>query len=579
MIQVSTHLFGSIDGYQTLAKSGDVTELEERALSIFGFGSPHSPQEIEQLQHRPCVAGQPLPGGRFAITRLFPGGPDVAGRETVERRSIIFTAQQWKSVVQCDVESLVADDHAFQRDAFVNASTHSVQVRDSDDLLPKAGELERHLYDILLSTPRHNSCALLPDELANRRALMRLLKLLPAQDACQLSWGLGLFAATPGVRIATASSSAPATPHARWPSLTGQLAHPNKVATLGMSLDTRATTRDIAIEPKNTRMSLRQLFDEYLAWIIVICVLLFIALGYFIFASRPQKLIRPLPANVMQAPTPPTEITKLEIPNTVVPETKQVATEPADSQDTSATATATATTSNYSSSPSAAKPTPAPGGEVQPSTLPSTPSEINQAPSTPTAPQTDSPMSEPVNAFTENSIFWFEARKLFDIAHPPAPTDLTLLAQWVSMTKLQVKDLNDLEKKIIDVAGTMNFKKILFGKSVDVLNLKNQDEANQIFNALLLILAECDILSAKAAIQNHLASPLDFKNKSEIEKQIGELDFPPVMRRWVEKIGTTMPARDFIQNNLDSNIRELKGNKQFPIKQIEIPASRPKSLP
>ena len=188
-------------------------------------------------------------------------------------------------------------------------------------------------------------------------------------------------------------------------------------------------------------------------------------------------------------------------------------------------------------------------------------------------------MSEPVNAFTENSIFWFEARKLFDIAHPPAPTDLTLLAQWVSMTKLQVKDLNDLEKKIIDVAGTMNFKKILFGKSVDVLNLKNQDEANQIFNALLLILAECDILSAKAAIQNHLASPLDFKNKSEIEKQIGELDFPPVMRRWVEKIGTTMPARDFIQNNLDSNIRELKGNKQFPIKQIEIPASRPKSLP
>ena len=579
MIQVSTHLFGSIDGYQTLAKSGDVTELEERALSIFGFGSPHSPQEIEQLQHRPCVAGQPLPSGRFAITRLFPGGPDVAGRDTVERRSIIFTAQQWKSVVQCDVESLVADDHAFERDAFVNASTHSVQVRDSDDLLPKAGELERHLYDILLSTPRHNSCALLPDELANRRALMRLLKLLPAQDACQLSWGLGLFAATPGVRIATASSSASATPHARWPSLTGQLAHPNKVATLGMSLDTRATTRDIAIEPKNTRMSARQLFDEYLAWIIVICVLLFIALGYFIFASRPQKLIRPLPANVMQAPTPPTEITKLEIPNTVVPETKQVATEPAALEDTSATTTATQNTPQDSFLPSAAKPTPAPGGEVQPSTLPSTPPEINQAPSTPTAPQTDSPMSEPVNAFTENSILWLEARKLFDIAHPPAPTELTLLAQWVSMTKLQVKDLNDLEKKIIDVAGTMNFKKILFGKSVDVLNLKNQDEANQMFNALLLILAECDILSAKAAIHNHLASPLDFKNKSEIEKQIGELDFPPVMRRWVEKIGTTMPARDFIQNNLDSNIRELKGNKQFPIKQIEIPASRPKSLP
>ena len=575
MIQVSTHLFGSIDGYQTLAKSGDVTELEERALSIFGFGSPHSPQEIEQLQHRPCVAGQPLPGGRFAITRLFPGGPDVAGRETVERRSIIFTAQQWKSVVQCDVESLVADDHAFERDAFVNASTHSVQVRDSDDLLPKAGELERHLYDILLSTPRHNSCALLPDELANRRALMRLLKLLPAQDACQLSWGLGLFAATPGVRIATASSSAPATPHARWPSLTGQLAHPNKVATLGMSLDMRAPMRGIAIEPKNTPMSLRQRFGEYLAWIIVICMLLFIALSYFFFASRSQKSTRPLPANVMQAPTPPTAITKLEIPNNVVPETKQVATESAASEDTSATTTATATTSNDSSSPSAAKPTPEPGGEVQPATLASTPPEINQALSTPTAPQTDSPICEPVNAFTENSIFfWFEARKLFDMAHPPAPTELMHLANWVSMTKLQVKDLNDLEKKIIDAAEAMNFKKILFGQSKDVQNPKNQDEANQMFDALVLLLAECDILSAKAAIQNHLTSALDLKNKSEIETQIREVNLPPVMGKWVNKIGSTRAPINSIQNTLYLKIRELKENTIFPIQKIAIPATR-----
>ena len=580
MIQVSTHLFGSTDGYQTLAKSADVSEAEERALSIFGFGSPQSPQEIEQLQHRPSVAGKLLPSGRFAITRLFPGGPDVAGRDTVERRSIIFTAQQWKSVVQCDLESLLADDHAFARDAFVNASAHSVQVRDSDDLLPHAGELERQVYDILLSTPRQNCCSLLPDEAANRRALMRLLKLLPAQDACQLSWGLGLFAATPGVRIATASASVPASPHARWTSLTAQLAHPNKVATLGMSLDLRATMRGVATVQKTPRMSLRQRMNEYLAWIIVACVLLSIVLGYFIFASRPQKSTQPLPANAMQLPTPPTAITKLEILAPVVSETKQETKAPAASENTSATETATQTTPQDSSLPSETKPTSALTGEVQPATTPPSSTENNLASPQIFESQGSDIPKEPVNAFTtENSDLWFQARKLFNIPQPPAPTELPLLAQWVIMTKQQVKDLTELEKRIIQAAKENKFKKLLFGSSKDVQNPTDLVEANQMFDALMLLLAECDILSAKAAIQNQLKSPLDLKNKSEIEKEIGELDFPPVMRRWVDKIGTTMPARDLIQNKLDSNIRELKKNKQFPIKQIVIPDSRPNRLP
>ena len=578
VIQVSTHLFGSTDGYQTLAKSADVSEAEERALSIFGFGSPQSPQEIEQLQHRPSVAGKLLPSGRFAITRLFPGGPDVAGRDTVERRSIIFTAKQWKSVVHCDLETLLADDHAFARDVFVNASAHSVQVRDSDDLLPHAGELERHVYDILLSTPRQNCCSLLPDEATNRRALMRLLKLLPAQDACQLSWGLGLFAATPGVRIATASASVPASPHARWPSLTAQLAHPKKVATLGMSLDMRVTMRDMSLTQTTPRVSLRQYINEYLALIIVAGVLLSIALGYFIFASRLQKSTQPLPTNAMQAPTPPIAITKLEIPAPVVPENKQDIKGPAASDEKLPTETTTQTTPQ-DSLPTEAKPTSAPSDGVQPAnTIPPPPETNVVSPQIVASPVGDS-HKEPVNAFRENSGFWIEARKLFNMAHPPAPTELPLLAKWVIMTKQQVKDLTELEKRIIDAAEVMNFKKLLFGQSKDLQNPKNQDEANQMFNALILILAECDILSAKAAIQNHLTSPLDLKNKSEIEKEIGELDFPPVMRRWVDKIGTTMPARDLIQNKLDSNIRELKKNKQFPIKQIVIPDSRPNRLP
>ncbi len=572
MIQVSTHLFGSTDGYQTLAKSADVSEAEERALSIFGFGSPQSPQEIEQLQHRPSVAGKLLPSGRFAITRLFPGGPDVAGRDTVERRSIIFTAKQWKSVVHCDLETLLADDHAFARDAFVNASAHSVQVSDSDDLLPQAGELERHFYDILLSTPRQNCCSLLPDETANRRALMRLLKLLPAQDACQLSWGLGLFAATPGIRIATASASVPASPHARWPSLTAQLAHPNKVATLGMSLDLRATLRGVGIAQKTPRMSLRQRMNEYLAWIIMACVLLSIALGYFIFASRPQKSTQPLPANAMQVPTPPTAITKLEILAPVVPETKQVATEPAASEDKSATTTATATTSNDSSSPSAAKPTSAPIDGIQPATTTQTPPEKNMA-----SPQiVESPVGEsskePVNAFTENSKLWVQARELFTKAQ--ATKDPLPLADLATI-KEQAEALNELEKTLIAHSKKIAFNKpILSTGSTLADRASNQTEANLMFQASLLLLAECDILSAKEAVLKNLMTSAENAKKNEIQIIIGKTELPPIMQKWIDKIGTNKQPKDLIQKHIDSQIRELMGNTRFPIKKIEIPDSR-----
>ncbi len=574
MIQVSTHLFGSTDGYQTLAKSADVSEAEERALSIFGFGSPQSPQEIEQLQHRPSVAGKLLPSGRFAITRLFPGGPDVAGRDTVERRSIIFTAQQWKSVVQCDLESLLADDHAFARDAFANASAHSVQVRDSDDLLPHAGELERHVYDILLSTPRQNCCSLLPDEAANRRALMRLLKLLPAQDACQLSWGLGLFAATPGVRIATASASVPASPQARWPSLTAQLAHPNKVATLGMSLDFRATMRGVAIAQKTPRMSLRQRMNEYLAWIIVACVLLSIALGYFIFASRPQKSTQPLPANAMQVPTPPTAITKLEILAPVVPETKQVATEPAASEDKSATTTATATTSNDSSSPSAAKPTSAPGGEVQPATLASTPTENNAVSQQTVASQVGDIPKEPVNAFTENSKLWFQARELFTKAQIPTPKDPLPLAELATI-KEQAEALNELEKTLIAHSKKIAFNKPILSTGFTLADrASNQTEANLMFQASLLLLAECDILSAKEAILLNIMDSSENAKKIEIQKIIGKTELPQSMEKWIDKIGANKQPKDLILKHLDSQIRGLLENTIFPIQKIAIPATR-----
>ena len=555
MIQVSTHLFGSTDGYQTLAKSADVSEAEERALSIFGFGSPQSPQEIEQLQHRPSVAGKLLPSGRFAITRLFPGGPDVAGRDTVERRSIIFTAQQWKSVVQCDLESVLADDHAFARDAFVNASAHSVQVRDSDDLLPHAGELERHVYDILLSTPRQNCCSLLPDEAANRRALMRLLKLLPAQDACQLSWGLGLFAATPGVRIATASASVPASPHARWPSLTAQLAHPNKVATLGMSLDMRATMRGVAIAQKTPRMSLRQRMNEYLAWIIVACVLLSIALGYFIFASRPQKSTQPLPANAMQVPTPPTAITKLEILAPVVPETKQDTKESAASENTSATETATQTTPQDSSLQNKGQSTPTLGDEVgnAKSNLNPTPAPVDIKLKT----------DEPANYQAYELDLWKQAQAMRLTAQTPLD-DKIQIEGWLESSTNQAIQITALQDKINPQVKKLNYinPDFLNANSKTELALK-PDQAQTACAACILVLAQCEIMRVKLLVEIQLnlfksqfktLSALQKKKFKNLEDALGKIDMSDSMSKWITP--KNLPNQT-LQDWLDPKLRDL----------------------
>lgn len=555
MIQVSTHLFGSTDGYQTLAKSADVSEAEERALSIFGFGSPQSPQEIEQLRHRPSVAGKLLPSGRFAITRLFPGGPDVAGRDTVERRSIIFTAQQWKSVVQCDLESLLADDHAFARDAFMNASAHSVQVRDSDDLLPHAGELERHVYDILLSTPRQNCCSLLPDEAANRRALMRLLKLLPAQDACQLSWGLGLFAATPGVRIATASASVPASPHARWPSLTAQLAHPNKVATLGMSLDMRATMRGVAIAQKTPRMSLRQRMNEYLAWIIVACVLLSIALGYFIFASRPQKSTQPLPANAMQVPAPPTAINKLEILTPVVPETKQDAKESAASESKSATETATQTTPQDSSLQNKGQFTPTPGDEVG-----NAKSNLN-----PTPPPIDFKFKtdEPANYQAYELDLWKQAQAIRLTAQTPLDEKIQI-GGWLESATNQVNQLTALQDKINPQVKKLNYinPDFLNANSKTELALK-PDQAQTACAAGILVLAQCEIMRVKLIIEIQLnlfksqfktLSALEKKKYTNLEDALVKINMSDSMSKWITP--KNLPNQT-LQDWLDPKLRDL----------------------
>lgn len=101
--------------------------------------------------------------------------------------------------------------------------------------------------------------------------------------------------------------------------------------------------------------------------------------------------------------------------------------------------------------------------------------------------------------------------------------------------------------------------------------ITSQMEAEQMCQAAILLLAECDILSAKEEIQKKQVSPLNSNKRSGIMKQT---DLPASMEIWVDKIGPLKSPKASIQIMLDLQLRELILNKKFPINPIVIPNSR-----
>lgn len=202
-MQALTHLFGSVDGYRTLARCAGVADAEDSALAAMGFGSPQRVDEFDGLERSPCMAGRLLPSGRYAITRLFKAGLDVAGRQTVERRTLVLTGEQWSRLAALDLPAILASEALWHRDAFAAGQPVQVPQTLSDDLLPSASEADRRAYDALLSAHASGRCAMLPHDRRFDAAVLRLPRLLPPEEALCLGWGVGLWSIPTGVWLAT----------------------------------------------------------------------------------------------------------------------------------------------------------------------------------------------------------------------------------------------------------------------------------------------------------------------------------------------------------------------------------------
>lgn len=257
MIEALTHLFGSVDGYRTLARSPGLTDAEEAALAALGFGSPQRAEEFDDLERSPCMAGRLLPSGRYAITRMFKAGLDVAGRQTVERRTIVLSGEQWARISALDLQAILASDETWSRRPFEEGRGVRVPETASDDLLPAAEETDRRAYDALLSAQESGRCAMLPDDPRFRAAVLRLPRLLPSAEALCLGWGVGLWSIPTGVWLATIRE--PGRQRNAFTAATaGAWRHPERLQTLGGGAPRAATPTRFAsplgLRPDRSRL-------------------------------------------------------------------------------------------------------------------------------------------------------------------------------------------------------------------------------------------------------------------------------------------------------------------------------------
>lgn len=193
MARADVHVLGSRAGYTTLAASPGVDAREREALESLGFGGVSREEGLLGLEREACMMGRQLPGGRWAISRLFAGGRDDFGRATVEVVSIILVPREWAAAIP--------DLGRMAQDAGLWMAARSAAERGID--LVAAPVPQR---------PMDEDLALVIDALEHARAaggvacagmdpalVLGMLHALSPADAMAVAWGVGLFTIPSGV--------------------------------------------------------------------------------------------------------------------------------------------------------------------------------------------------------------------------------------------------------------------------------------------------------------------------------------------------------------------------------------------
>ncbi len=195
MPRADVHVLGSKAGYTTLSASRGVTERERQALEELGFGGVSREEDMDSLRREPCMMGRQLPTGRWAISRLLPGGRDDFGRATVEVVTIILTPHDWAKGLP-DLARLASDHAAW---ASIRAQTErGVELPAVVVEQRVMQRSEASTLDALESAREAGGLAWIASQPA---LIVAMLHALTTADAMAVTWGIGLFTVPPAVEL------------------------------------------------------------------------------------------------------------------------------------------------------------------------------------------------------------------------------------------------------------------------------------------------------------------------------------------------------------------------------------------
>ena len=188
-LNLDTHVFGSQRGYECLAKSPGVAKSEDDALSQFGFGQSSDEGFLDGLARDPTALGRVLPTGRYALTRVLCGKPDVAGRATLEFRTLIFSQEDFLTA-RTALPGLVINLRLWQAGQFGAGTALEIAANQAPQSPPT--EWSWRIFDAWFSMQAMRPhCILIEPELAGE--VLRMPALLDPTDARSFSWGIGLL--------------------------------------------------------------------------------------------------------------------------------------------------------------------------------------------------------------------------------------------------------------------------------------------------------------------------------------------------------------------------------------------------
>ena len=202
MAHALVHILGSRSGYTTLDASGGVTASERSELEVLTFGGATSGDALGRLESSASMIGRKLQSGRFAVSRMFPGGIDDEGRPTIEVVSVLLDRAGYEAVV--GALPRLANELRIWRGCRESVAVGYELPEQSCAFRPNDPGVIR-AFDAWNAARERDGIALLTS--ADSVSLLAMVALLDPTDLIECRWGIGVLSLSAPVDLCILATS------------------------------------------------------------------------------------------------------------------------------------------------------------------------------------------------------------------------------------------------------------------------------------------------------------------------------------------------------------------------------------